>query len=139
MSSTISARLNVDLLEEKYRQWKENPRSVEATWSSFFEGFELGVAQPKPRTPVNVLDESRGVQSVGLSQQEMMFRANVTRMLEAYRDIGHTAAWLDPLSPGGNEIPQLSPKAFGFTAADMQSEVETMFYNDGRRTKLSTM
>lgn len=139
MSSTISARMNVDLLEEKYRQWKENPRSVEPTWSSFFEGFELGTAQPKPRTPANVLDENRGVQSVGLSQQEMMFRANVTRMLEAYRALGHTAAHLDPLSPGGEQSPRLAPETFGFTDADMQAEVETMFYNEGRRTKLGDM
>ncbi|HEX2750798.1 MAG TPA: 2-oxoglutarate dehydrogenase E1 component [Verrucomicrobiales bacterium] len=139
MSSTISARMNVDLLEEKYQQWKENPRSVEATWASFFEGFELGVTQPKPKTPVNVLDENRGVQSVGMSQQEMMFRANVARMLEAYRALGHTAAWLDPLSPRGEESPRLSLQAFGFTEGDLDSEVETMFYNDGRRTKLRTM
>ena len=139
MSSSISARMNVDLLESKYQQWKENPRSVEAAWSSFFEGFELGIAQPKARTPVNVLDENRGVQSVGMSQQEMMFRANVSRLLEAYRAIGHTAAWLDPLSPAGDAVPRLSPQAFGFTDADMQAEVETMFYNEGRRTKLGAM
>jgi len=139
MPSSISARLNVDLLEDKYRQWKENPRSVEPTWSSFFEGFELGVAQPKPKTPVNVLDDTRGVQGTGLTHSEMMFRANVTRMLEAYRAIGHTAAWLDPLSPKGEEAPRLSPTAFGFTDADMDAEVETMFYNEGRRTRLGTM
>ena len=139
MNSTISARLNVDLLEEKYQQWLENPRSVEGTWSSFFEGFELGVAQPKPRGPANALDADRGVQSVGMSQQEMQFRANVTRMLEAYRAIGHTAAWLDPLSPSGKEQTRLSLGELGFTERDLSAEVETMFYNNGRRTKLGDM
>jgi 2-oxoglutarate dehydrogenase E1 component len=139
MNSTISARLNVDLLEDKYRQWLDNPRSVEGTWASFFEGFELGVAQPKARTPVNVMDDSRGMQSVGMSQREMMFRANVTRMLEAYRGLGHTAAWLDPLSPSGDEQPRLGLAEFGFTERDLTSEVETMFYNSGRRTKLGDM
>ena len=139
MNSTISARLNVDLLEEKYQQWLDNPRSVEATWASFFEGFELGTAQPKPRTPANAHDESRGVQSVGMSQEEMHFRANVARMLSAYRALGHTAAWLDPLSPSGNEQPKLGLAEFNFSERDLAAEVETMFYNQGRRTKLGDM
>ena len=139
MSSTISARMNYELLEEKFLQWKNDPRSVEGTWSAFFEGFELGTAQQKPRTPVNVMDENRGVQSVGLSQQEMMFRANVTRMLEAYRALGHTAAHLDPLSPKGEDQARLDPAAFSFSPTDLEAEVETMFYNEGRRTKLGDM
>ena len=46
MNSSVSARLNADLLDEKYAQWCEDPKSVETTWSSFFEGFELGVPGP---------------------------------------------------------------------------------------------
>ena len=49
MNSSVSARLNADLLDEKYALWCEDPRSVEATWSSFFEGFELGVSQAKTK------------------------------------------------------------------------------------------
>ena len=45
MNSSVSPRLNADLLDEKYAQWKNDPQSVEATWSAFFEGFELGAAQ----------------------------------------------------------------------------------------------
>ena len=47
MSSNISARMNSVLLDEKFAQWKIDPQSVEATWSAFFEGFELGMAQLK--------------------------------------------------------------------------------------------
>ena len=32
----------VDLLEERYEDWKKDPASVGQTWSAFFEGFELG-------------------------------------------------------------------------------------------------
>ena len=45
MNSSVSPRLNADLLDEKYAQWKDDPHSVEPTWSAFFEGFELGAAQ----------------------------------------------------------------------------------------------
>jgi len=49
MKSSISARFNADLLDQKYDQWCEDPQSVEADWCAFFEGFELGNAQLKQR------------------------------------------------------------------------------------------
>ena len=49
MSSSVSARLNADLLDENYERWLADPRSVDGTWAAFFEGFELGVVQPKPK------------------------------------------------------------------------------------------
>ena len=49
MSSTVSARLHADLLEQNYALWKNDTRSVDATWAAFFEGFELGLAQPPKR------------------------------------------------------------------------------------------
>jgi len=137
MSSTISARLNVDLLEEKYQLWLKDPHSVDGTWSAFFEGFELGTAQQKPAAAASAssAEPSRG----SLSQQEMAFRASVTRMIETYRSIGHIGAHLDPLSLSAKEQPRLSLKEFGLTEADLNSDVETHFYNNGQRTKLKEM
>jgi 2-oxoglutarate dehydrogenase E1 component len=132
MSSTISARLNVDLLEEKYQLWLADPGSVDGTWSAFFEGFTLGTAQPKSATAASSGDAARG----GLSHQDMAFRAGFTRMLETYRAIGHIGAHLDPLSPSAKEQPRLSLKEFGLSEADLDSDVETLFYNNGQRIKL---
>ena len=42
MRTSIAARANLDLIEENYRRWQENPESVDSGWSAFFEGFELG-------------------------------------------------------------------------------------------------
>ena len=137
MSSTISARLNVDLLEEKYQLWLKDPQSVDGTWSAFFEGFELGTAQPK--SPAAAVSSSAEPARSGMSQQEMAFRASVTRMIETYRSIGHIGAHLDPLSPSAKEQPRLSLKEFGLTEADLNTDVETLFYNNGQRTKLKEM
>ena len=56
MSHAISARANVDLIDQKYAEWKQDPESVDDNWAMFFEGFELGMTQPlpevKPRHPV---------------------------------------------------------------------------------------
>jgi 2-oxoglutarate dehydrogenase complex dehydrogenase (E1) component-like enzyme len=45
MSATLPYRANADFLESKYVDWKKDPGSVEPLWSSFFEGFELGMAR----------------------------------------------------------------------------------------------
>ena len=42
MHTSMDARANVDLIEENYRRWQENPETVNSGWSAFFEGFELG-------------------------------------------------------------------------------------------------
>ena len=48
MSHSISARANVDLIDQKYSVWKQDPNSVDQSWAMFFEGFELGLTQPAP-------------------------------------------------------------------------------------------
>ena len=45
MRSSLATRLNLDLLEENYRHWQNDPESVDSGWSAFFEGFELGDLQ----------------------------------------------------------------------------------------------
>src|SRR5437870_919592 len=42
MRTSIDARANLDLIEENYRRWQQNPESVDSGWSAFCEGFELG-------------------------------------------------------------------------------------------------
>ena len=42
MRTSIDARANLHVIEEKYRLWQEDPDSVGSGWSAFFEGFELG-------------------------------------------------------------------------------------------------
>src|SRR6202040_3294260 len=42
MRTSISARANLELIEENYRRWQRNPEAVDSGWSAFFEGFELG-------------------------------------------------------------------------------------------------
>ena len=45
MNATVPFRANSDLLAAKYLEWKADPTAVDATWASFFEGFELGLAE----------------------------------------------------------------------------------------------
>src|SRR5207245_11569289 len=42
MRTTIAARANLELIDQNYARWQEDPASVDPSWAAFFEGFELG-------------------------------------------------------------------------------------------------
>ena len=108
MNATLPYRANADLLDEKYADWKRDPRSVEATWAAFFEGFELGMAQkPAAAGTGSAAGEGKGQ----LSEAAVAFRTKVTNAILDFRRIGHTAAWLDPLSAAPPAQPLLEPEA----------------------------
>jgi 2-oxoglutarate dehydrogenase E1 component len=139
--SSISARLNIDLLDEKYAQWKSDPRLVDGDWNAFFEGFELGIQKPEaPKAaPGASLQPSGGEPRREVNRDELAFRAKVVRMIESYRSQGHLAAWLDPLGPKPAEPKELQLETFGLQPEDLQRDYETQFYADGRTMKLGQM
>jgi 2-oxoglutarate dehydrogenase E1 component len=108
MSSSVSARLNADLLENNYSLWKRDPHAVDTTWAAFFEGFELGLVQPLRRDGAEAAGASGG-RATALSSEDLSFRARVANLVFAYRALGHTAVWPDPLSPVAPVVPSLSP------------------------------
>jgi hypothetical protein len=130
MSATLPYRANADFLESKYVDWKKDPGSVEPLWSSFFEGFELGMARLATKA------EAAGAP---LSEKTLNFRMRVTNTLHNFRAIGHTAAHLDPLDPEGPEIPALTPAGLGFTADELEEEVQTHMFRNGQPMKLKAM
>ena len=135
MSSSVSARLNADLLESQYALWKDNPQSVDATWGAFFEGFELGLVQPPRREE----STAAGVRAATLSSEDLSFRARVANLVFTYRAIGHTAVWLDPLSPPAPLPAALTPESMGFTREDLATEVATQFFRNGQPMVLGEM
>ena len=135
MNATLPYRANAQLLEEKYLAWKEDTSSVEPGWSSFFEGFELGLARNEAPAMVSSTSSSGGQ----LSEEALTFRTKVTNAILDFRRIGHTAAHLDPLSDAPPEQPLLTPAGLGFTPEDLEREVVTQFHGGGRPVKLGAM
>ncbi|MFN0126061.1 MAG: 2-oxoglutarate dehydrogenase E1 component [Verrucomicrobiales bacterium] len=138
MSSSVSARLNADLLERQYSLWKQDPQAVDATWGAFFEGFELGMAQP-PRRGEATEGAGVGPRAGTLPSEDLSFRARVANLVFTYRAIGHTAVWLDPLSPPPALPAALTPEAMGFTREDLATEVATKFFRHGKPMLLGEM
>lgn len=133
MNSSVSARLNADLLDEKYALWCEDPQSVEATWSSFFEGFELGVSQVKEK------GEPQAAGTPPAAGIDLEFNGKVVGLVYNYRTLGHTQAQINPLDDQPEINPRLSLSEYNFTEAEMEREASNPFFFHGAKMKLKDM
>ncbi len=137
MNSSVSARLNADLLEEQYAQWTQDPRSVEPTWSAFFEGFELGAAQVRQAgTPAASAPAPAAAGGVSEPTTDLALYGKVVSLIYNYRTLGHTQARINPLEDEPERNPRLRLEQFGLTEADLDREVANPFLLHGERMKL---
>src|ERR1700676_3249034 len=93
---------NADLLDEYYQRWKQDPASVDSSWSAFFEGFELGSAPSRNGKPGVVPQRQSEIAEVDRLQDR------IDGMVHNYRILGHTQAQIDPLAQARPETPALT-------------------------------
>jgi 2-oxoglutarate dehydrogenase E1 component len=127
MSSSVSPRFNAGLMDEMYTLWKRDPRSIEPNWSAFFEGFELGKDHVGPPG------------EAGTGEPDLVLRSRVVSMIYNYRILGHTEAWLDPLSRQPPVNARLGLEELGFREEDLRMEVQSQFFGEARRMTLGDM
>ena len=136
MNSSVSARQNADVMEAKYAQWCADPRSVEETWSAFFEGFELGVAQLKRK------EEEAGAAAPAAapaSDADLVFFGRVVTLIYNYRTLGHTQAHINPLEDRPESNPRLKLEQFGLSESDLDRVAWNAFFRHGEKMKLRDM
>src|SRR5437762_4771163 len=128
MRTSIDARANLHLIEDKYRLWQQNPDSVDSGWSAFFEGFELGN-----------LPERNGTTENEVEAREAALQTRVDGLVYAYCTLGHTIARIDPLAETRPANPLLRLSEFGFTDSDFDLCVSSKFFLDNRPMTLREM
>src|SRR5438034_8387861 len=126
MRTSISARANLELIEENYRRWQRNPESVDSGWSAFFEGFELG----------NLPQRDGAAEA---EAREAALQTRVDGLVYAYCSLGHTIARVDPLAESRPKNPLLSLSEFGFSESDLDLRVSSKFFLDNRPMTLREM
>ena len=154
MNSSVAARFNADLLDQNFERWRDDPASVDPQWSAFFDGFALGMAQSLADTPAEGGNGSApsaaparatttappaSADNLRITQTDPGFRARVVSMIYNYRSLGHTEAWIDPLSLAPPVNPRLAYDQFGFSEADLKQQVASQFFAGGQPMKLSQM
>jgi 2-oxoglutarate dehydrogenase E1 component len=107
--STVANRENLELIEANHQRWLNDPGSVDASWQSFFQGYELA------RAAAGLGESSAG------SDDSQAAQAAVSNLINAYREMGHYLADLDPLglSARTDSHGMLELSRFGLTEKDL--------------------
>ncbi len=139
---TILSGPNAPFIAELYARYVEDPGAVDPSWQRFFAELQddgrsvlqdLRGASWAPRQPVVIVNGAPAsvapAATPGLSSVEAMRAAakdsiRARMLIRAYRVRGHLEASLDPLELKPRERhPELDPKTYGFTDADMDRPI----------------
>src|SRR5205814_247025 len=127
MRTTLGARANLELIDQNYQRWQQDPASVDPSWAAFFEGFELGN-----------LPQKNGAAAAGprAVTRESPLQTRIDGLVYAYRTLGHTIARINPLAEKRPENSLLSLRELGFSEKDLDLQVSTKFFQNGRQMSL---
>ncbi len=142
IDASILSGPNAAFIAELYARYVEDPASVDASWQRFFAELQddgrsvlqdLRGASWAPRQPVVIVNGMTGavapVAAPGIIGVEAMKAAakdsiRARMLIRAYRVRGHLEANLDPLQLKPREPhPELDPRTYGFTDADMDRPI----------------
>src|SRR5438270_788631 len=131
MRTSIAARANLELIDDNYRRWQEDPASVDHGWSASFEGFELG------NLPLRNGAAAAAAPRAGVRESPLQTR--IDGLVYAYRTLGHTVARVNPLAEKRPENPLLSLRELGFSEKDLDLRVSSKFFLDNQEMTLREM
>jgi 2-oxoglutarate dehydrogenase E1 component len=131
MHPLFATRANLDLLEENYQRWQEDPESLDPSWLAFFEGFELG--------DLKLRNGAAALAAAPAEPGEQPLQTRVDGLVYAYRTLGHTIARIDPLADERPSNPLLTLRELGFSEKDLDLVVSSKFFFDGRKMTLRDM
>ena len=134
ISTTPTVCMNLDLLEENYRRWQENPDDVDSTLVGVFRGLSSSAtcrcAMARPRS-------RRRPERAAAPEGPLQTR--IDGLVYAYRTLGHTIAQLNPLADKRPENPLLKLRELGFSEKDLDLQVSSKFFLDNKRMTLREM
>jgi 2-oxoglutarate dehydrogenase E1 component len=102
-------------IEGLYKDYVQNPESVDPEFRKFFEGFDFAISQGTPNGQA-VSAPPDGVQVAGNLTKEF----SVYNLILAYRNKGHLIADTNPIRKRKDRGANLDLKYFGLSEADLQ-------------------
>lgn len=113
MHDSFANVFNRDWLDDAYERWRRDPESVDVTLRAFFAGMEFGGNGHSPAA------------SAPRASADVLRQTGVVRLVNAYRELGHLEAHLDPLRlEPPRSHPMLALEHFGLSEADLDQDVD---------------
>jgi 2-oxoglutarate dehydrogenase E1 component len=100
-NSRLPNSLSLPFVEDLYARYVRNPSSIPQDWRAWFDGESVPGVD--------------GAQTGALQER-------VDLLIRNYRVRGHRVAEVDPLGLPRPAVPELDPRSYGFTQADMDRE-----------------
>jgi 2-oxoglutarate dehydrogenase E1 component len=97
-------------IESLYKQYQEDPNSVEEGWRVFFKGFDFGG---------NGNGEASLDGTTNMSGLDMEKERQVWSLIKAYRNRGHLRSTTNPIKERRDRRPDLDLTDFGLSDADL--------------------
>ena len=94
-------------VEQLYRQYKNDPDSVNPTWRKFFEGYEFALESGMAGSPQ--------------AEEERRKEINVLNLINAYRTRGHFFTRTNPVRERRKYWPTLDIENFGLSEKDLDT------------------
>ncbi|KAH9971959.1 2-oxoglutarate dehydrogenase complex E1 component mitochondrial precursor [Lactifluus volemus] len=113
---------NTHYAEEMYRHWRQDPRSVHASWDAYFSGLEKGLGpnafQPPPKLFPTPADGAPSLHVAGGAQLDDHLKVQL--LVRAYQldPLGILDADLQDVHP-----PELELSHYGFTERDLDKQI----------------
>jgi 2-oxoglutarate dehydrogenase E1 component len=108
-------------IESLYKDYVQNPESIDPEFRRFFEGFDFAITQGVNGNGKAVAEATAGIQ-VEVSNLTKEFA--VYSLIQAYRKNGHLVARTNPIRARKDRGARLEPKYFGLGEADMKQQFE---------------
>ena len=124
---------NADLLDEYYQRWKQDPASVDSSWSAFFEGFELGSSAGRNGKPVSCREGGRTTPNLTGCRIASTAWSIIIVFLAIPRP------QIDPLAQARPETPALTLAALGLEDVPLDTVVSSRYFQQSRSMTLGEM
>ena len=131
---------NMPFIEEQYERYLADPASVGDSWRAYFDKLRDG-ADDVAHAPVidsfiNLAKDRKQVVRV-VDAELAQKQANVALLALRFRVVGNLRADVDPLGRAEKPyLPELDPKTYGLTDADMDVEFNSNIAGSPARQKL---
>jgi 2-oxoglutarate dehydrogenase E1 component len=108
-------------IENLYKDFVQNPESVDPDYRKFFEGFDFAI-----NSAANGSANGKAVETVETHQTSGIDTAQLTKefsvysLILSYRRKGHLVAKTNPIRERKNRVANLDLKYFGLSEADLQ-------------------
>ncbi len=109
---SILSNIDATSIEELYKQYRQNPETLDTSWQNFFKGFDLALQQPSaeamlPQNCINIDKEFK-----------------ILNLIQGYRQRGHLFTKTNPVRTRRQYTPTLDIENFDLEKADLDEVFE---------------